>query len=270
MKRVLSGMLALALAACSTRPVAHPLPPATGTEIAEAERLGQMILVHAAAAAQATDGLIRVGVTPSNETGVLGWITVSTPEGIVVRFVGENAGTYAALYDVSFSAHGTPSAKRLSSPEPLPLVQLSAFKARQLAIASASLDCAERYNTVVFQDPFGANGDWHVYLLPATTVPGRVMVGRQLRILVSADGSQVLENRALSKDCMYVDRSAMPPAAAAKAIFLTNLVTPTPNESHVFLSLHERMPFAVGTSLGAWMVADGRIRYLGPTNGARD
>ncbi len=260
-------MLAIALAGCSPRPIAHRPPPGTDPEIAEAERLGQMILVHDAAAAEATDQLIRIGVTPSNETGVLGWITVPSPEGIVVRFVGETAGTYSALYDVSFSAEGTPSAKRLASPEPLPPIQLSAFEARQLAIASASLDCAEQYNTVVFQDSVGATDDWHVYLLPATTVPGRVMVGRQLRIVVSSDGKQVLENRPLSKDCMHIDRSGMPPDA--KAFFLTNLVSPTPNESHVFLSLHERMPFAVGTSLGAWMVANGRIRYLGPTDATR-
>lgn len=39
------------------------------------------------------------------------------------------------------------------------------------------------------------------------------------------------------------------------------------DESHVFLSLHEGVPFAVATSLGAWVVEDGRIRYLGANEG---
>ncbi|MFN8626386.1 MAG: hypothetical protein U0587_10470 [Candidatus Binatia bacterium] len=246
-----------------------PPPPGTDAEIAEAERFGRIILVHDAAAAQATDELIRIGATPTNQTGVLGWITVPSSEGLIVRFVGNVSGRYAALYDVTFSPVGTPSAKHLTPPEPLPPLQSAAFEARQLAIASTSLDCSDRYNTVVFQDPVG-NDDWYVYLLPATTATGRVMVGREVRVLVSSAGKRVLESRALSKDCMYIDRSAVPAGAKEEALLVTNLLTPTPNESHVFLSLHEGLPFAVGTSLGAWMVTDGKIRYLGPTNGKHD
>jgi len=251
--------------------VIPPLPP-TGTdaEVAEAERFGRMIFVHDAAASHATDESIRIGTTPTSQPEILGWITVPSAEGIVVRFVGVASDQYAAFFDVSFSPDGRPLAKALDPLDPLPPLQSTAFAARQLVVASTSLDCSDRYNTVVFQDPEGTTDDWYVYLLPATTVTGRVMVGRQLRVRVSSDGKQVLENRPLSKHCMHLDRSDMPADAVAQAVFVTNLETSAPNESHVFLSLREGLPFAVGTSLGAWMVTDGRIRYLGHTNGRHD
>lgn len=258
------------VSACSVKTVPLPLPHGREAEIAEAERIGRLILIHDVAAARATDELMRIGIVPTNQTGILGWIVVPSSEGLVVRFVGKVADRYSAFYDVTFSPDGTPAAKRLTPAETLPALHSTAFEARQLAIASASLDCSDRYNTVVVQDPLGTSDNWYVYLLPATTVTGRVMVGRQVRVLVSSDGKNVLESRPLSKDCMHMDRSTVPAGAKEEALFVTNLVTPTPNESHVFLSLHEGLPFAVGTSLGAWIVAEGRIRYLGPTNGRHD
>jgi hypothetical protein len=266
-KQVALALFVVGMAACGGRPVPVVLPPGTDAEIAETERLGRTILAHDTAASRATDELIRIGVVPSNEIRALGWITVPGPEGIAVRFVGEENGQYVALYDVTFAPDDAPLAKRLSPAEPLPPAQVAAFDARQLAIANTTLDCSDRYNTVVFQDPVGAGDDWHVYLFPATTVPGRIMVGRVLRLLISPDGKRVVENGALSKDCMYIDRSTAPAGAEPQALWLTNLLTPTPNESHVFLSLREELPIAVGTSLGAWMVSEGRIGYLGPTNG---
>jgi hypothetical protein len=257
-------IVAAAVAACGARqPVAVPPPPGTEQDIAEAERLGRIMFVHDTVAADATDALVGMGVTLSADNGFLGWITVPEPDGIVVRFVGELAGRPVALYDVGFSA-GPAVVKRLDPPAPLPRAQVAAFYARQTAIESATLDCSNRYNTVVFQDPMAAGDDWYVYLLPATTVTGRVVVGRQLRLRISEDGARVLDTRALSKDCMYVDRTATPAQGQPRALIVTSLVSPVPNESHVFLNLHERLPVAVATSLGRWMVVDGKIEYFGP------
>ncbi len=89
------------------------------------------------------------------------------------------------------------------------------------------------------------------------------MVGRQLRSRIAADGSQVLDSGALSKDCMVINLSEMPATGKRPLVTLTNLVSPTPNESHVFLTLLHRVPFVVATSLGNWLVVDGKISYLG-------
>jgi len=256
--------VAVLCSACTSRKAPPPLPPDVEPQIVEAERLGKILLIHDSAAAHATDLLFRAGAITTGSTNTIrGWITVPEVESLTVRFVGVEAGRSVAIYDVTLSSGREPVMRRLDPPEPLPAAQQAAFDARQTAIAGTALDCSDRYNAVVFQDPYRAGEEWLVYLLPATTVSGRVMVGRHYRIRVSADGKQVLERTPLSKDCMYVDRPSAAPAGKVAALYATNLLSPTPNESHVFLSLREGLPFAVATSLGNWIVDAGRIRYLG-------
>ncbi|MDX2167741.1 MAG: hypothetical protein SF182_11780 [Deltaproteobacteria bacterium] len=266
-RRLLVALL-LALAGCSSaaRPPAtvQAPPPDSEADIADAERLGQMLFVHDMAAWQATDALARAGAIQA-DSPVRGWITVPQPTGMLVRFIGAPDGTPVAFYDVMLTAHSPPAVQRWDRPAPLPADQAAAARARATAMASATLDCSDRYNTVVFRDPMAAGDDWLVYILPATTVTGRIMVGRHERITVSEDGNQVRQRRALSQDCGYIDQSGIPAGASNVTLALTNLATPTPNESHVFLTLSHRLPFAVGTALGGWMVRDGRIAYLGPT-----
>ena len=261
---LLAATLTLTLCACAVSVKPQPPPPGTEAEIAEVERIGRAVWVHDAAASRATDELVKVGAFATDAPLLLGWITVAEPDGLVVRFIGKSGGAYSAFYDVSFPRSGAAVVNRLSVPNPLPPAQIGAFRARQTAIDGATLDCSDRYNTVVLPNPIGVDGGWLVYLLPATTVQGRVMVGRQLRFLVSADGERIVESGALSKDCMYIDRNSIPAGAEVRVLFLSNLVTPTPNESHVFLSLQENVPFSVKTSLGIWMVLEGEISYVGP------
>jgi hypothetical protein len=260
--------LLLALAGCATAPPPRAeQPPPAGTEqaISDAERLGRLMLMHDVAAWRATDEVVRIGASPQSAPGVEGWITVPDANGMLVRFVGDADGRVLAYYDVTFSAQGIPTASRLVPPVPLPAEQAAAFHARQTAMANTPLDCSDRYNTVAFKDPMAAGDDWIVYVMPATTVTGRIMAGRQHRLKISEDGTRVLESRALSKDCMAIDQSQIPAGAKKVAVSTTNLVSPTPNESHVFLNLQNNVPFVVGTSLGNWIVSEGRIKYLGAT-----
>lgn len=265
-----STLLVMTLAACmlvgcASREAVLPPPPGTDADIADAERVGRIMAVHDIAAAQATEEMFRIGVTPSFDAGFAGWITVPDLNGIVVRFVGNDAGRPSAFYDITVSDAGS-TVTKLTPPEPLPPLQQAAFRARQLAMDSAVLDCADHYNTVVFQDPVQPGDDWQVYLIPATTVAGRIMLGRQLHLRVAADGRSIVGERALSKDCGFVDRGAVPSDGKLKLLYVTNLATATPNESHVFLNLLEGLPVAVGTSLGSWVIVDGKIRYLGRPN----
>src|SRR5262245_19263244 len=98
--------MVLALSACSAHRGPVPVPPGTDAEIADAERLGRVILLHDTAAARASDELARIG--GFSDGRVLGWITVPTSDGIDVRFVGKAGEGCAALYDVTFAADGTP------------------------------------------------------------------------------------------------------------------------------------------------------------------
>lgn len=262
------GALLLALIGCASAPPPRAVqtpPPGTEQEIADAERLGRLMVMHDVAAWRATDEVVRIGASPQNAPGIKGWITVPDASGILVRFVGDANGRAVAYYDVAFSAQGVASATRLAPPALLPPEQVAAFRARQTAIQNTPLECSDRYNTVAFRDPMAAGDDWIVYVMPATTVTGRVMAGRHHRLKISEDGTRVLETRPLSKDCMAIDQSQIPPGAKNVALATTNLVTATPNESHVFLNLQNNLPIMVGTSLGSWIVHDGRIRYLGPT-----
>lgn len=51
---------------------------------------------------------------------------------------------------------------------------------------------------------------------------------------------------------------------------MTHIVSDTPLETHVFLSLLHKRSIRVLTELGAWEVVDGRILYAGPYPEADD
>lgn len=119
------------------------------------------------------------------------------------------------------------------------------------------------YNSIVIEDPSGPG--WLVYWLAATAQAGVIPVGGHYRFTVSADGTTVERADRLSLSCLAIDRRSVPAGAETAAVFVTHLVSDTPVETHVFLSLLHDVPFAVGTAPDTiWFVDGGKILRAPP------
>jgi hypothetical protein len=244
---------------CATRPPTAPrLDPATESDIGRAESFGKQIYELDRAAALATDEAARRRLTRP-DSKVRGWIVEPKGEGWLVRFVAIDGDSYRAAHDVFVPASG-PAVFEDGAEQRLSPDEAAMFRARQGALAAVPLECSQQYNTVVLRDPDVQGGGWIVYVLAATSTTGEVMLGRHHRVRVSADGRRVLEDVPLSKSCLrMMPGSQVPAGADVKGVWATHVVSSTPTEAHVFLSLLHRLPIFVRTSRGMWRVADGRI-----------
>ncbi len=237
-------------------------PTEMRVEVERSERLGRAIFDKDVAAARATDALFRTGVRPG-DASVGGWVTVPYGSGWVVTFGAESGTEFVAVREVRFP-EGIGGHYEIASPgPPAPLVGETAamFRARRTALAALPYACKPRYNTVVLPGAMIDRPGWLVYLLAATTVPGEIVVGGHYRVHVTADGNGIIELDQLSQSCLSVHMS-VPPGADPTAVFVTNLVTAWPLETHVFLSLLHDRAIVVGAADRVWEVDRGMIRAL--------
>jgi hypothetical protein len=236
--------------------------PAIGSddasEVERAEKIGRLIFEKDRAAWVATDALMSE-IEGENRPGIIGWMTVEHDGGWLVQFVGGNPDDPCVLCEVPVSeSAGTP--RRPQECEPLGEQSVAMFRARQSAIAAMTERCSDRYNTIVLpSELIGSPGGWLVYLLAATTVPGEMVFGGHYRASVSSDGRTVNKLEPLSKGCL-----TMPPPSEDRAVaaVVSHVLTDTPIETHVFLSLSHGKPIYVVTDRGMWRVQDGGVQLI--------
>jgi hypothetical protein len=89
------------------------------------------------------------------------------------------------------------------------------------------------------------------YLLAQAPSPDSIVFGRHYRI----EGNSVSPS---TKSC-FVSPPSPPGAVGA---FSTHLLSESPSEFHVFLSIDQDTPIFVGTSYGAWRVVKGKVSLL--------
>ncbi len=254
--RHLAG-IGIAAALFATPAFADDLPAPTPVEAWSLERIvsiGREIHRHDIAAWVATDALFEQtgGVPPD----LGGWIVTPQDDGLVVRFIrieGENfrpgwdilvlngeAGSVVTATDTAFSDE-----------------EQAQFQARQTAIANiGSLRCSNRMNTVVLKDPDSEG--WLVWLLAATTENNVIPVGGHYRFRISADGRTMLMRDQLSNSCLTL--STQPEDGGSPVgLVMTQIVSDTPVETHVFLSLLHGMTLYVATAGDLYRVAGDRI-----------
>ncbi len=231
-------------------------------DIPTLEKLGHDMYVQDQAAWRATDAL--TAQHPQADLiaeKVHGWIVEARPAGQLVRFIRDGDAGPEAAYDINMAgekpAVSVPLDRVLSDSEK------AQYSARSLAIKSITQRCGDNYNTIVLKDPEG--GGWLAWALAATTNPNLVMAGGHRRLTVSADGSQILHNDALSRSCLMLDKK---PTDESKnkmvALMSTQIVSDIPVETFVFLSLQHRLPFVVLTpDRTEWAVEGETIRKLG-------
>jgi hypothetical protein len=137
---------------------------------------------------------------------------------------------------------------------PEPLAKL--VRARETAIKAAG-PFNHTMNPVVLPDP---DGGILVYLLAAPTQAKTVVLGKHFRVRLTAEGI-VKTVEPLSKGALELS-TATPSGARPKALFVTQLVTSYPLETHVAASLTADLPLYVATERGLWSVEGDSISYV--------
>jgi len=149
--------------------------------------------------------------------------------------------------------------------DPLPDFAAKRYVARRSAIAAIPKFAPGRnYNFEVLDDPENKGG-FIVYGLATSNDPDEVVVGGHYRVTVTEDG-RVRRVDALSKSFLVLNKHGNAPKGSAPAgLFMSHIVSETPVETHVYLSILHQMPLFVSTSAeDYWKVAEGIITKVDP------
>ena len=249
-------VLAVAIALIWGQASAQSTPEPVQVEAWPLERisfLGREIYRHDIAAWVATDQLLEsAGGTPPSD--LRGWIVRPHDDGLMVRFLRiedeiVRPGWDVVVHNGEAGPVAAPAQSVLSDEEQ------AQFQARETAISNLGpLRCSNSVNTVVLRDP--ASDEWLVWLLAATTEPNTIPVGGHYRFRISADGRTVVTRDQLSTGCLTLEP---PDDGSSVAFFMTQIVSDTPVETHVFLSLLNGVPLYVAAADKLYMVAGDQI-----------
>lgn len=244
------------------------LPPIRSFDIETLSLLGQQIYTEDRLAWIATDVLVAEKKMDSYvAAGARGWIVDTGVVASVVRFIVAKGDRFETIYDVEFADGMDPVLRSPEDPS-LSEKQLASFHARETAvdawIANQSVWCGGQANTVVLDDPDGSG--YLVYFLRANPSADLIPIGGHYRVTVSADGKTAEQIDRLFVNCMEISKTGkedkMPEGAKVVALTMSHVVSSTPIETHVFLSIQTGIPFYVTTvdsETEMWQIVDGFI-----------
>jgi len=255
-----------AAAATPARVEEEPPPAIREFDLETLSRLGREIYRHDQLAWAATDVVVaKVGQARMTLEGCRGWVVDTSGAAPLVRFVRKSAAGGEAAYDVRFPEDADPVFEvptdrkltpRQSSAQAALLTAFAPFQAGKYPMCRVRGD----YNFVVLDDPSGDG--FLVYILRPKDNADSIPIGGHYRISVTRDGKAIKQVDRLSADCLTMTRSEPKgQGGEAVAIAMSHAVSPTPLETHVFLSLQEDLPFYVVTKDGrSWTVEKGKIK----------
>ena len=221
--------------------------------------MGRLLYLYDNDTAEASDAAQQFA-SGRRDPPVRGWLVDRDGGAATVTFFGEQGDEPFPVYHVHL--HGSTAAPVVepAAPAELPTPEQRAmWRARKTALSAEVTRCSRAYNTVVLRGDALKLPGWLVYLIPATTEPGRILVGGYYRIHVSPQGDKVLSVTAFSKSCL-----AIPPQDTQGAgAYFNHLLSDAPTETHVFLSRSHRKPMYVRTRRGVWLVDGDTITFLG-------
>jgi len=238
-----------------------PTPEALQPEVDRAVQLGEALYRYERASAAATDLLFAENILPEDDR-VLGWVTRPEGEGFRVDFIGEDPKRPQVLYAVLLTREAPPKLETFDPPRPLDAEGKALFLARQTALASNFRACKPTYSAVVLPAKLLGKPGWLVYLLAATRDGYEWVIGGHYRVLVSENGTKVLESVPLSKGCLSLRPESLPEDASSDTLPVPHALTPVPVETHVFTSLLYGEPLSVTTEKFTWRVDGARIDLL--------
>ncbi len=248
-------------------PAEQELPPIREFDLETIAALGRELYRQDQLAWVATDVLEdEVGFPIYRNEGGCGWVVETGGAEPVVRFLRKKGDRIEAAYDIRFPERAKPV---LVEPADRTLTarQLARHAARATALVPFSegryplcqLRRGNHYNYAVLDEP-GSDG-FLVYLLRPKEGNHLVPMGGHYRVTVSADGKTLKQVDALSRSCLTMDRNReIPEGGKLVTMCMSHIVSATPVETQVFLSLQEKLPFCVITPDGtAWQIEDGQI-----------
>ncbi len=226
--------------------------------------LGKELYLRDQLASDAFDALLATH-PEAKERPVRGWITQADKDAECVYVVQEYGSEASLAYTVAFPERHAPKVEDQHGAG-LPDFVAKRYAARKAALAAIPKRMAERYNAEVLDAPDGQG--FLVYALASTVNPNEVMVGGHYRFTVSADG-KVQQVDALSRSALVLQKksSDVPKDATVEGYAVSHVVSNTPVETHVYISLLHKMPLYVSTpDHTIWKVSDGEISKVDVNN----
>lgn len=264
--RIASLLAAVLMAGLTTSASAQDRAPApVPIEEWSTDKVGEMgkaIYRQDVAAWVGTDALMaHMAPTPLGPP-LVGWIVVDQGPDQLVRFIRRDGDNLYPAYDIPVH-DGVAGAVVPVENGTLSATETAAFLARQTAIANIGrLRCSAALNAVVLDDP--DSDGWLVWLLTATTDANIIPFGGHYRFRISADGSTVLRRDMLSNSCINLPRQQEGPNGQPAGLVISQIVSNGPVETHVFLSLQNRLPVYVMAANQLFEVAGADIRKVEP------
>lgn len=258
--RIVSLVAALMLGALPSTAAAQRAPdpvPIEEWSLEKVSAMGQEIYRHDVAAWVATDALLASFGDAAPPAGMVGWIVVDKDDALKVRFLRQDADVLKSAFDIVVRDGRAGAVEAVDAP--LSAEERAQFLARQTAIANIGrLRCAAQMNTVVIDDP--DSDEWLVWLL-TPMLDDRIPIGGHYRFRISADGGAMLRRDQLSNGCFFAER---PPEIEAETalLFYTQIVSKGPVETHVFLSIQNRLALVIGAGDRFFSVEGPRVEDI--------
>ena len=237
---------------------ATPMPvPIEEWSQAKVIAMGQEIFRQDTASWVATDALVAsLGQAGIGE--VRGWVVIPEGQNQRVRFFKPAADGVQAGWDVLVTdgraGAVVPAAEGTLSDE-----ETARWNARLTAAANiGNLRCSQRLNAVVVRDP--DSDGWLAWLLTSTTDANIIPMGGHYRFRISADGRTVLRRDQLTNTCLNLPKNQVPRGAQSVGLVVSQIVSAGPVETHVFLSLQNRIPIYVSAGDKMFAVEGASIR----------
>ncbi len=237
---------------------APPLPvPIEEWSQAKVIAMGEEIFRQDTASWVATDALVAaLGQAGTGE--VRGWVVIPEGQNQRVRFFKPAANGVQAGWDVLVT-DGRAGAVVPAADGTLSEEETARWNARLTAAANiGTLRCSQRLNAVVVRDP--DSDGWLAWLLTSTTDANIVPMGGHYRFRISADGRTVLRRDQLTNTCLNLPKDQAPRGAQSVGLVVSQIVSAGPVETHVFLSLQNRISIYVGAGDRMFAVEGASIR----------
>lgn len=222
------------------------------------QKLGTELYTRDQLASRATDLMIEA-YPDCRQMSIRGWVSEIQEAGSTVYFIRERNDITSLAYTVFFPKAGKPKVKDQVG-EAVPPAVRARFLARRTAFAAVPGFYTPKTNGEVVDDPDGKG--LIVYVLASTDEPGQVVVGGHYRVMVSADGRTAKQVDALSRSLLIVPLhpSDLPKDSTPASVVVSHIVSDTPVETHVFVSLLHGIPIYVATAKDVvWRVDKGTI-----------
>lgn len=234
------------------------------SEIKTVETRGKEIYNQDTAAWVATDDLLAYMQSDKEFDGsqIGGWVSYKDRNSYKSIFFSKSDQDPQALYEVTSKHEKVESSAVVK--RGLTSREHGLWAARKLMLSQKFEACAEfsPYNSVVIEKD---NGGYFAYLFASTQKPNLIVLGRHYRFEINETADSVLSQHAFSNSCFALPATAGDQKKSV-GLMATHVVTPYPQEHHVFANLMWSIDLYVSVSDEGtgktYKVTDGQVKLL--------